>query len=224
MKVGIIAALPREVNALVKGWTRRRLPGQVEIYTNGEAVVACAGMGSARAAIGVEAAMAAMPLTALLSVGLAGACDPAMRVGEVVRFGTVIDGRSGERFEGSQREPVLVTTESIAGVGEKARLRASLYADAVDMEAAAVARLARQHGLEFRAIKAISDEADFEVEGLSRFATSDGQFREGAFALHAALRPAMWGRVIALGRNSHRALGALTEVLRVELDWYRDRA
>ena len=79
MKVGIIAALPREVNALVKGWTWRRLPGQVEIYTNSEAVVACAGMGAARAAIGVEAAMAAMPLTALLSVGLAGACDPAMR-------------------------------------------------------------------------------------------------------------------------------------------------
>ena len=40
--------------------------------------------------------------------------------------------------------------------------------------------------------------------GLSQFATQDGQFREGAFALHAALRPAMWGKVIALGRNTAR--------------------
>jgi adenosylhomocysteine nucleosidase len=86
-----------------------------------------------------------------------------------------------------------------------------------------VARLARANGLEFKAIKAISDEADFEVEGLSRFATTGGQFREGAFALHAALRPLMWGKVIALGRNSSKALGALTEVLGGELDWYRKR-
>jgi adenosylhomocysteine nucleosidase len=89
------------------------------------------------------------------------------------------------------------------------------------MEAGAVARLAQAHGLEFRAIKAISDEADFEVEGLSRFSTADGRFREGAFALHAALRPAMWGKLITLGRNSSRALGALTEALHGELDWYR---
>jgi adenosylhomocysteine nucleosidase len=81
-----------------------------------------------------------------------------------------------------------------------------------------VARLAREHGLGYGAIKAISDEADFEVEGLSQFATPDGQFREGAFALHAAVRPAMWGKVIALGRNSSKALAALTIALRGELD------
>ena len=43
---------------------------------------------------------------------------------------------------------------------------------------------------DFHAIKAISDEADFEVEG-SRGSLPEGQFREGAFALHAALRPAV---------------------------------
>jgi adenosylhomocysteine nucleosidase len=217
----IIAALPREVRALVEGWELRVLPDRVAVYTNSEAVVACAGMGAARAEIAVRAAMATMPVTALLSVGLAGACDPALKVGEIVRAGVVIDQRTEERFESSQFDQVLVSTDAIASVAEKARLRTSRYADAVDMEAATVARLARQNGLEFQAIKVVSDEANFEVEGLSHFVTADGQFREGAFALHSALRPAVWGKVMALGRNSSKALGALTEALNAELDWYR---
>jgi adenosylhomocysteine nucleosidase len=231
----IIAALPREVSALVKGWQRRELAGRVVLFTKGDAVVACAGMGGARAALAVEAAMAAMPVTVLISAGLAGACDPMLRVAEIVRAGVVIDSRTGERF-GAQADDaklggtlsgqVVVTADAVAGVREKARLFASYHAAAVDMEAATVARLARAHGLPFRAIKAISDEADFEMEmeGLSRFATADGQFREVAFALHTALRPSQWGKAIALARNSGGAIRALTAALRAELDWYRERA
>jgi adenosylhomocysteine nucleosidase len=217
----IIAALPREVKALVTGWERRELSGHVVVYTSGDAVIACAGMGAGRAALAVQAAMEAMPVTALISVGLAGACDPALRGGEIVRAGVVMDERSGDRFEDSRFTQVLVSMDAIASVREKARLYASYGAAAVDMEAAAVARLARAHGLESRAIKAISDEANFEVGELSRFATADGQFREGAFGLHTALRPALWGKVISLGRNSGKALAALTETLAAELDWYR---
>jgi len=215
----IIAALPREVNALVKGWERREVGPRVFVWTNGSAVVACAGMGVTRAALACEAAMKAAPVTVLISAGLAGACDAKLRVGDVVRAGTVIDSRTGERFEGEgECAEVLVTGEGIAGVREKARLRESYGATAVDMEAAGVARIARAHRLKFCAIKAISDEAEFAMEGLERFATAEGQFREGAFALHAAIRPWMWGGVIALGRNSGKALGMLTEALRAEID------
>jgi adenosylhomocysteine nucleosidase len=220
---GIIAALPREVSALVKGWETRQLPDRVLVYTKGDAVVACAGMGAKRVALAVEAAMAKMPVTALISVGLAGACDPALKVGEIVRAGVVIDSSTGEQFSESQYKQVLVSANGIASVSEKARLLAECNADAVDMEAASVARLARQKGLEFHAIKAISDEADFEVEGLSRFATADGQFRTTAFALYTAVRPASWAKVIALGRNSSKALNALTAALNAELDWYKNR-
>lgn len=220
----MIAALPREVRALVKGWERRRIAGGVVVYSNGDAVVACAGMGAARVALAVHAAMDAMPVTDLISVGLAGACDSKMRVGEIVRAGVVVDARTGERFENSQFRQVLVSSDGIASVKEKARLHASYSAAAVDMEAASVARLAQAHGLGFHAIKAISDEAEFEVEGLARFSTAEGQFRETAFALYAALRPALWGKVIALGRNSSKAVDALTEALRGELDWFRKRA
>ena len=217
----IIAALPREVSGLVKGWKTQHLSGNVVVYTNGHAVVACAGMGAARAAFAVKAAMTAMPVTMLISAGLAGACDPALHVGDVVRPGIMIDSRTGERFGDGARDEVLVTADAVAGIVEKARLRASYHASIVDMEAAAVARLARAHCFDFRAIKAISDEAGFELESLSRFATSDGQFREAAFALHAALRPKMWGKVIALARNSGKAVASLTDALRAELDLYK---
>ncbi|MDR3745183.1 MAG: phosphorylase [Acidobacteriaceae bacterium] len=220
----IIAALPREIAALVKGWERRSPARGVAVYSNGEAVVACAGMGVARVALAVQAAMDALPVTDLLSVGLAGACDPKLRVGELVRAGVVLDSRTGERFEDSPFSQLLVSSDAIASVREKARLHATCYAHAVDMEAASVARLARERGLGFHAIKVISDEADFELAELARFSTADGQFREGAFALHAALHPAMWSKVIALGRNSGKAVAALTVALRGELDWYRNLA
>ena len=41
----------------------------------------------------------------------------------------------------------------------------------------------------------------------------DGQFRETAFALHAMLRPQLWGKLMQLAGNSEQALKALTQAL-----------
>ncbi|HEV2619822.1 MAG TPA: phosphorylase [Acidobacteriaceae bacterium] len=218
---GMIAALPRELSLLVKGWRKRELDRNVWVWTNGQAVAACAGMGRARGEKACRAALDTLPVTDMISVGLAGGCDPEFRVGEIVRAGVVVDAATEERFEVDRQGQVLVSSSVIASVSGKAALRAQYGAAAVDMEGATVARFARQHGLNFSAIKAISDEAEFEIGDLSQFATEDGQFKEAAFALHAALRPAMWCRVMAMGRNGTLARRALTEALRVELDWYR---
>ena len=219
----IIAALPREVKHLVRGWQEHRLPGKIVVYSNDLGVVACAGMGASRATLAVQAAMSIKPVTALLSVGLAGACDPALRVGEIVRAGVVVDTQSGERFSNSEFEQILVSAPSIASVAEKRRLFASYGASAVDMEAATVARMAQAHGLGFRAIKAISDEATFELQELARFATHDGQFREAGFAAYSAVRPQMWAKLFQLAGNSKRAVDALTSELESQLNWYRQR-
>jgi adenosylhomocysteine nucleosidase len=141
----------------------------------------------------------------------------------LVRAGVVIDSRTGERSENSQFRQVLVTGPVIASVAEKRRLSEAYGASAVDMEAAGVARIAQGHQLDFQAIKVISDEADFEIEGLSRFATRDGQFREAAFGMYAAIRPYLWKKLIALAGNSGKALVSLTDVLHGELEWYRKR-
>ncbi len=56
---------------------------------------------------------------------------------------------------------------------------------------------------------------------LARFATHDGQFREAAFAAHAALRPQLWSKLFQLAGNSNSAINALTTELESQLDWYR---
>lgn len=216
--LAIIVALPREVAPLVKGWKEERLPGNRVIYMRRDAVVACAGMGAEKVALAVSAARTLLPVAELISAGLAGACDPALQVGDVVRPGVIVDRKTGERFLDDRFDPLLISTNAIMSISEKQRLRLAYDAAAVDMEAATVARLARAHGLRFRAIKAISDAADFDMSGLAEFATEDGQFRERAFAVHAALRPWMWRRVIALAKNSGRAVNQLNEALCAELD------
>jgi adenosylhomocysteine nucleosidase len=218
----IIAALPREVKHLVRGWQVHRLPNKTVVYTNNFAVVACAGMGPARATLAAQAAMAMKPVTALLSVGLAGACDPSLHVGDIVRAGVVVDTQSGERYDNSQFKQILVSTPAIASVREKQRLYESYCASAVDMEAATVARIARAHDLYFQAIKAISDDSSFELQELSQFATQDGQFREAAFTAYSAVRPRLWPKLIHLAGNSNRAIQSLTAELESQLDWYRE--
>ena len=219
----IIAALPREVKHLVKGWQEHKLPDKTVVYTNDFAVVACAGMGAARATLAVQAAMAMKPVTALFSVGLAGACDPLLRVGDIVYAGPVVDTKSGERYNNPKFKQVLVSAPEIASVREKRRLHELYGASAVDMEAATVARIARGHDLYFQAIKAISDDASFELEGLARFATQDGQFREAAFAAYSMARPPLWPKLFHLAGNSKKAIRSLTIALEGQLDWYRQR-
>jgi adenosylhomocysteine nucleosidase len=166
----------------------------------------------------------------IMSVGLAGACSAAAAVGSLLEVTEVVDVRTGERFStaagsrritqaGASRERnvVLVTAPAIASAREKARLHASYGADAVDMEAATVARLAEAHGIPFRALKAISDDHTFELEHLGRFATKHGHFHTRAFALHTAVRPHLWRGTMRLGRHSAHALKVLTTALEAEI-------
>jgi adenosylhomocysteine nucleosidase len=234
--VAIIAALPREIAGLVRGRKNDAAYRQRNIAVHwigrGDAVVVAAGMGAQRATLAVQAAleevreMYSLPPgdegvlpSLLISVGLAGACSSELRPGDVAFAREVVDTLTGERFAtaDSDAKYTLATASEIASAKEKQRLFASYGAAMVDMEAATVARLALAHGIPFRAIKAISDAHDFELAALSRFADRQGQFRTAAFALHTAVRPHAWGKTMQLGRDSKRALEALTARLRDEL-------
>ena len=218
MRTAIIAALPRELAGLTRGWREIRSEDRgVTAFERESTVAVSGGIGCDRVSKAVAVALAFGGVEKLISIGLAGACDPSLKTGDALRFGTVIDVRSGERFEAEGGDAVLATSNTIAGVAEKSRLHASYGAAAVDMEAACVARLARAHGVSFSAIKAISDDAKFALDGMDRFVTADGQFRELAFALYTALRPARWRSTIELGRNSAAALKTLTALVQDEL-------
>ena len=216
-RLAIIAALPREIAALVRGTKpdAELLSRGIHLHRLPHAIVVAGGMGSQRVTQAFQAAVAAVPISTVLSTGLAGACTATLAVGDVVEATTVIEARTGERFaaKASQTPHILVTTETIASIREKARLAETYAAAIVDMEAATVARLAAAHSLSFRVIKAISDAHDFELESLARFAGKNGHFRTGAFALHTVLRPQSWPKAMQLGRASTLALANLHKVL-----------
>jgi hypothetical protein len=107
----------------------------------------------------------------------------------------------------------LLTFSSVAGAEQKVKLARAYGADAVDMEAAAVAASAAVHGIDFAAIKVISDEAEFEMPGLSDFIDCDGQFETGRFVLFVTLRPWLWKRLFLLARNSNKAARTLNAYL-----------
>jgi adenosylhomocysteine nucleosidase len=228
-----IAALQREIASLVHGWQRDETAAarHVHVYWNDDAIVACAGMGAHRASLAVEAALKIGPATELISVGWAGACNDRFEIGDVVFPKIVIDAKTGERFfiaESATAEPpdILVTVASPAGAVEKQRLGISYYACAVDMEAAAVGRIARARELPFYAIKAISDAADFELPGMERFSTANGQFREAAFGLHVAIRPKLWSPVMTMAKSSKLAAECLRTEIQAHIQnhrYHRDR-
>jgi adenosylhomocysteine nucleosidase len=221
-RIAIVAALPREIAGLIRGRVADAtlLRHGVSLYRLDNTVVVVGGMGAERVTLAVEAALAEGGVGVLVSTGLAGACTAKVRAGDVVEASTVVDAKTGERFETASQvgESVLVTTERIAGVQEKARLASAYGAALVEMEAATVGRLARARGLGFRAIKGVSDAHDFELQALERFAGKNGSFRTGAFAVHTAMRPWNWGKAMELGRGSSQALAGLENTLRALLE------
>jgi adenosylhomocysteine nucleosidase len=211
-KVAMVAALEREVSPLVKRWNKveRDYDGRrFKFFESGQVVVVCGGIGAEAARRATEAVFALYQPKLILSVGFAGALDRTLKVGDIFAPNRVVDARDGSRAEIVTGHGVLISAAAVAGVEAKKKLAESYSAQAVDMEAAAVARGAQARGVGFMAVKAISDESDFHMPALDRFVDEKGQFKTGRFAVFSVLRPWIWPRVIELARNSAKASRAL---------------
>lgn len=226
-KVAIVAALEREVRPLIKDWrvSEKAHDGRefrfFECQKNDhqkneqrDVVLVCGGIGSAAARRAAEAVIAIYAPAAIYSVGFAGAFDPALKVGEIVQPKRVVNASDGSNVSLDRGQGVLVTFTSVADANQKVKLRDSFSAQAVDMEAAAVARAAEARGVGFGVVKVISDEFNFTFPSTERFIDAQGRFSEPRFALFAAVRPWLWHRVFQLARNSGRASRALCDHLR----------
>ena len=81
------------------------------------------------------------------------------------------------------------------------------------MEGASVARAAQVHNLPFLAVKAISDDVNFEIAELNRF-IRDGQFQTKLLVFYLLPRPWLWLKMIRLARNTQLASHNLCAWLR----------
>jgi len=201
-RTAIIAAMPLELAPLIGGVRPRNVDG-VDLFELPEAVVAIGGIGGKHGFHAAEVAVEQFHPERLLAVGIAGAVSPALRVGDVGSVHEVIDAASGNRYPTTHGgEWVLVTSSQVSDVATKRRLLAQYGADVVDMEGAAVAQVAKQRGLEFAAIKSVSDAAEFVMPPVSRFIGEDGQLAMGRFVLYAVLHPQWWAALMKLRENS----------------------
>ena len=169
MRIGVIAALDQEARAF-SGCAPRFLG----IH---DPILKVAGPGIENATRAAEELLGA-GCEALLSWGLAGGLNPAMDPAQLL-IGSATVSDSGElraTDDGLRREllirlsPLTVATGSfytasraISSIREKADLHAAHAADVVDMESAAIARVAAAANAKFAAIRCIVDPAGFAL-------------------------------------------------------------
>jgi len=219
--IAVVAAMEREVAPLIRSWKVREIEcdgRRYRLFENGAAensgaVVICGGMGAEAARRATEAVIQVARPMRVLSAGFAGALDPNLKIGDVVQPRAIVNAADGVRTDVGSGEGTLVSYAAVASKEQKERLAKAYAAAAVDMEAAAAAQGAQARGVEFAALKAISDDADFSMPPVERFFSNDGQFRSTAFALYVAVRPWLWRRTMALARNSARASRALCDAI-----------
>jgi adenosylhomocysteine nucleosidase len=172
-RVGVVTGLPREARLL------RGLSFSVR----------CEGPGATNARRAAEA-LIREGVEALVSFGVAGALDPKLKPGDIVRT--------------TGAGVILNVAEPVASPAEKSRLFREAGAVAVDMESEAVAEVAHAAGVRFLAVRAIVDPAH---------RTLPRSVRAGGIDMRALLaRPGDWFRLMALARDWRRAKRALRDV------------
>ena len=224
-KLVIIAALEREITPLVRGWDASTVSSQdrdLRVFQQGDAVVVCGGIGSmsARAACDWAYKEAKGEVGLFISTGLVGALNPEFKVGDLFQPACIIDEADDLSLLTNKGHGVLVSAGAISGQKLKKILAEKHHADAVDMEAYAVADVARIYNVSFIAIKAVSDEFDFPMPPLGRFVSETGEFKTAGFAIYAAMRPWLWSTVFQLGKNSTKATQALCKELEKTIAQY----
>lgn len=184
-------------------------------------MAAACGIGVKTAEVAARALVERYRPEVLISAGLAGALADDLRLGAIIVPSEVIDASNGARYRcdtGTQSAggAVLVTVADVASEAAKSAVAAKFHGSLVDMEAAGVAQVAREKGITFRCVKAISDERGFSLPPLGRF-VRNGEFRTGAFLAWVVFRPQHWGPTLALARSTARSSHALCNWLRQNL-------
>jgi adenosylhomocysteine nucleosidase len=222
---GVVAALAAEARTL--GPPIRR--GDGLSATSDGTLVAISGMGGAAAAVATHALIEA-GATALVSWGMAGGLDPALRAGTICLPTTVI-AREGLSFATDHhwrelvgaaiaaRRPVvdgklLTCTQAIDDIAGKAAAFRDTGAVAVDMESIAIAEVAAGRGLPFIAIRVIVDTAGDALPKAVLAASSGGQVHVFRLIQGLVRSPPDIVPLIRLARRYRAATRALVAVAR----------
>jgi adenosylhomocysteine nucleosidase len=169
---------------------------------------------------GAEAAaerLVAAGATALISFGLCGGLDPALRPGDLVVPDTIMT--DNDRYDtdtrlaghlGTPAGTLYAAGTAVAHPDGKAALFARTRAVAVDLESGAVARVAARHGLPFAVLRAVCDPANLGLPPAALVAL-DAHGAVAPLRVVASLlaRPGQLGTLLRLARAATKARAAL---------------
>ena len=233
MRLGIVAALPAEAECLsVQSPQYQDISNTASLpEDSGQplAPLCCiSGIGS-DAARTAAAGLVERGATALLSWGCAGALSETLKPGDLLLPETIVaeDGQVlhthaqwrsylQTRLTGTLTcygDVLVESRQLVSGYMDKQRLAGASGAIAVDMESAAVGRVAAQSGIPFMVIRAVADAAD---EGLppciAQTMDHQGQLQIRRMLPMLIRQPGMWPQLFRLGRHFHAATRTLTLV------------
>ncbi len=213
-----------------------------------ELLVRISGIGLERAARAARQRLAA-GAGALLCFGVSGALDPTLRCGDIVlaaevlsaaqagsipghecatfsRIRTAAEWRRGLAERLASRGPVhigaIVTCQQLIDSRQrKQQLFARSGAIAVDMESAAVARVAQEHDVPFMALRVIADTAQDALPSALHAALGHGAADAAGARFWWSLlsAPSAWPGLARLGRRYRHACGVLTRCGRAGVAW-----
>lgn len=233
-QLGVVAALPAEAKCLV-GWPNRyrnishTLPATASKYI-GKPLLSISGIGP-QAACTAATMLVEHGAAALLSWGCAGALSKNLAPGDLLipravlaENGKILHPDSIWRKRLTTQlsstlkwhEDMLVESgKMISGIEEKQTVAHTSGAIAVDMESAAIGRVARQAGIPFMVIRAVADSADEALPSCIVKMTPDNKQLQTRHLLPALIsQPGLWPAMIRLGLHFRTATHTLGIVSR----------
>jgi adenosylhomocysteine nucleosidase len=223
----VLTAVEFEARALARALRLPLLPSLLfPAFGRGSLSIASVGLRAGLLAPRWTALVAASDHPLVVSAGVCGGLDPALRVGDLVLPDSVVSeagvrlpvtGTVAQRAAAAGGAParagVMLTASRIVATPEaKAALRAATGAVAVDMESAAILEAAAARGCSSLVVRAVSDDASETLpEELMRMMGADGRIRGGG--VFALARPGVLGRALRLRRSTRQALASVANSL-----------
>ena len=219
----VLTAVELEARALARALSLPSLPSlSFPAFGRGTIRVAAVGLRAGLLGSRWTALVAASDRPLVVSAGVCGGLDPALRAGDLVLPDAVLNdgglrlpvtGSVAQRATAagsvSARTGVMASvSRTVATPEAKAALRAATGAVAVDMESAAILEAAAVRGCSSLVVRAVSDDARETLpDELTRLMGADGRIRCGGIL--ALARPRVLRRALQLRRSTRRALASV---------------
>jgi adenosylhomocysteine nucleosidase len=221
---GIVVALPEELSTL----TSERLEKGCVGHLAEKILVICSGAGSENARTAAEL-LVTQGANQLISWGCAAALDLALQPGDLVLTSRCVNADGAvlnlntywvNHTQALLSKQLLVNTGSlaesrhvVASSHDKVLIAKTTGAIALDMETAAIARVAHKHDLPFLSVRAIADPLNMDLpKAVSHALNAQGEIVMGKLLSFLLLHPSELPGLIKLGLHFHAAKKTLKHV------------